>query len=378
MRNILILISFSVALKVSYLLFSFFFLDNGNENRTLLNEYVSIAKKNDSFWYEKITKEGYSKIKHKSDLGFSHGKNFKQSEWAFFPFYPYTIIICAKFFNFNFNESAFFLNIVFSILSIIGLYWFGLIFYNNHSIAFLNSLIMFCFPFSFYFSMFYTEAIFFTLIIFSFIAVYYHRLLILGILLIPLVLIRPNGIFVTFPLFFYFLEHNKVLTKNKFAWHEILKLKTLKHSSVFLFAPITFILFCIYQYLMTGYFFAFSIAQHGWYREFTFPFLSFFRKGDFSTQFNSFFALAVLVYAVIVRKKLPFSLNTFIWISLLLPLCSGSVMSMTRFVSVIFPLFLIFSQSVYKANYKYFVLLILISLHYLSFYGWIINNPISY
>ena len=377
MRNILILISFSVALKVSYLLFSIF-LENGNENRTLFMEYVSIAKKNDSFWYEKITKEGYSKIKHKSDLGFSQGKNFKQSEWAFFPFYPYSILFCTKFFALNFNESAFLLSILFSILSIIGMYWFGLLYYKNQSLAFLNSLIMFCFPFSFYFSMFYTEAIFFSLIIFSFIAIYHHRLLILGILLIPLVLVRPNGIIITIPLFFYFLSHNKMLTKNKFAWKEILKLKTLKQSSVFLLAPITFITFCIYQYLMTGYFFAVSIAQQGWYREFTFPFLSFFRKGDFSTQFNSFFTLFVLFYAIIIRKKLPFSLNVFIGISLILPLCSGSVMSMTRFVSVIFPLFLIFSEIIFKSNYKYFIVFILVSFHYLSLYGWIINNPISY
>jgi hypothetical protein len=88
MKNILILLSFCLLLKASYLLLSVF-LENGKDNKTLFNEYVSIVKKNDSFWYEKITKEGYSKINQKSDLGFSQGKNFKQSEWAFFPFYPF-------------------------------------------------------------------------------------------------------------------------------------------------------------------------------------------------------------------------------------------------------------------------------------------------
>jgi hypothetical protein len=377
LKNILILLSFCLLLKASYLLLSVF-LENGKDNKTLFNEYVSIVKKNDSFWYEKITKEGYSKINQKSDLGFSQGKNFKQSEWAFFPFYPFSIRFCSNVFNLNFNESAFLISIVFSFLSVIGMYWFGLIYYKNQSLAFLNSLVVFCSPFSFYFSMFYTEAIFFALILFSFIAIYYHRLLIVGILLIPLVLVRPNGIIITIPLFFYFLEHNNILTKNKFAWQEILKLKALKHSSVFLIAPLTFIIFCIYQYLMTGYFFAFSIAQQGWYREFTLPFLSFFRSGDFSTQFNSFFTLSVLAYAVIIRKKLPISLNVFIAISLILPLCSGSVMSMTRFVSVVFPMFLLFSEFINKSNYKYLLVFVFTIFHYLSFYSWLINHPISY
>ena len=61
MKNILILLSFCLLLKASYLLLSVF-LENGKDNKTLFNEYVSIVKKNDSFWYEKITKEGYSKM----------------------------------------------------------------------------------------------------------------------------------------------------------------------------------------------------------------------------------------------------------------------------------------------------------------------------
>ena len=129
---------------------------------------------------------------------------------------------------------------------------------------------------------------------------------------------------------------------------------------------------------MTGYFFAFSIAQAGWYRELTFPLLSFFRRGDLATQFNSIFTILVIIYAIWNRKKLPFSLNVLILVSLLLPLFSGSVTSMTRFVSVIFPLFLILSSYIQKSNFKYTILFLVLSLHFLSLYGWIIDHPISY
>ena len=129
---------------------------------------------------------------------------------------------------------------------------------------------------------------------------------------------------------------------------------------------------------MTGFFFAFSIAQDGWYREATFPIMSFFRKGDLATQFNSIYTILVIIYAIWIRKKLPLSLNIFILVSLLLPLCSGSVTSMTRFISVMFPLFMVLSISIHGLKKKYVILTVILLFHFFSYYGWLINHPISY
>jgi hypothetical protein len=64
---------------------------------------------------------------------------------------------------------------------------------------------------------------------------------------------------------------------------------------------------------MTGYYFAFSIAQAGWYREFMFPLFAFFRRGDFATQFNSVYTILVIILSAMIWKKLPLSMNLLAW-----------------------------------------------------------------
>ena len=377
MKQILILILFSIGIKFLYLLFPI--ITNQNEpGKSLYDQYISIVKKNDSYWYQKIALDGYSKISNKKDLGYSEGADFKQSEWAFFPFYPASIALVSKVFDLSFNNSALILSIFFSILSILGLYWFGIIFFKDRLFAFFNALVLFSFPFSFYYSTFYTEALFFTFMIYSFISIHYKRYFLLALLLIPLTLVRANGIIIIIPLYLYFLEQNGILKKFKINWGELFDSKNLIRSLAFISAPLAFLAYCFYQYKMTGYFFAFSIAQDGWYRELTFPLLSFFRSGDLATQFNSIFTILVIIYAVWNRNKLPFSLNMLILFSLLLPLSSGSVISMTRFVSVIFPLFIVLSLSLQSLKHKYLIIFVFLVVHFLSLYAWIINLPISY
>jgi len=376
-KHIIILILFSLGLKLCYVFFPYA-TNLNNKELSAYNQYIDSVKKNDSFWYELITEKGYSKITNKRDLGYSEGKDFKQSEWAFFPLYPMLNALTIKTLGVNYNTSALFWSIFFSILSLIGLYQFGIIFFKNSGQALFNTLVLFCFPFSFYFSMFYTEALFFTFLIYSFICIHHKNYFLLTLLLIPLTLLRPNGIILLLPLYLFFLERNGMVNKFNFNWKDILSFKNILKSTAFLSSPVVFFIYCWYQYKMTGYFLAFSIAQDGWYRELTFPLLSFFNRGDLATQFNSFFTIIVIIYAFLIRKKLPLSLNTFVFISILLPLCSGSVTSMTRFVSILFPLFLILSSFVYKLKGRYLILVVMLILHFFSYYGWTINNPISF
>lgn len=372
-QDIILLIALAIGVKFIYAAFY-----NLIEQDTDQVTYVGYAKKSDAFWYESITFNGYPEAHTKREIGFSDGPDYHQSEWAFFPFYPLLNAASIKFFALTYNQSALLWSIVFSILTIVGIYWFGVLFYKDEDTALFNALVLFFFPFSFYFSMFYTEAIYFTLVIFSFISIYYKKYWALAILLIPLALIRPNGIVVMLPLYLYHLERTNILSHWSIDWKKARSTSNVIRSIAFISGPFVFILYCFYQYQKTGFFFAFSIAQNGWYRELTFPVLSFFRSGDIATQFNSVFTIVVIVYAFVIRKKLPLSLNTFIFLSLLLPLCSGSVTSMTRFVSVIFPLFLILSQTTFKFKYRYAILAAIFILHMISYYPWLINHPISF
>ena len=65
---------------------------------------------------------------------------------------------------------------------------------------------------------------------------------------------------------------------------------------------------------MTDHYFAFIKAQAGWYKEFMFPLLSLFRRGDLATQFNSVYTILFMLLAIVMAKKLPLSLNVLIWI----------------------------------------------------------------
>jgi hypothetical protein len=370
-RHILTLVLFSLGIKVFYLAISI--AVHGYE-KDLYSEYVSIAKKFDSHWYEKIATKGYSEIRKREDIGFSDGKNFKQSEWAFFPFYPLLNISTMNLFDIDFDTSALIWSLILSIISILGTYWFGLIHFKSHQNALFNSLLLFCFPFTFYFSFFYTEALFLLVVVFSFISIHYERYFLLMILLVPLSLLRPNGIVVLLPLYLYHLEQRGILLGFKMKWKEIFGLTNIKQSLFFISSPIAFLLYCLYQYKMTGFYFAFMIAQKGWHKEFMFPLLSFFRRGDLATYFNSIFTIGVIIYAIWTRKKLPLSLNLLVLLSILLPLTAGSVTSMPRYISVIFPLFLTLTLYMTGIKNKYIALAMLILLHFVSYYGWVINH----
>ncbi len=373
-KHIFLLISFSLVIKVLYLIFNYTTTDS---KANLYNQYISIGKKNDTYWYEKISKKGYPELRKREEIGFSKAEKYKQSEWAFFPFYPALNKYTSNLLGIHFNTSALIWSTLFSTLAIIGTYWFGVTYFEKNNIAFYNTILIFTFPFSFYYSVFYTEAVFLSFMIFSFIAIHYRKYWLLGLLLIPLTLLRPNGIIILLPLYLYHLEQNELLKKFTFNWKNIFKLNNIKQSLFFLTSPVAFLAYCLYQFEKTGFYFAFSIAQEGWYREFMFPILSFFRRGDFATQFNSIYTILIIIFAIWFRKKIKFSLNSLIFISLLLPLCSGSVTSMPRFISVIFPLFMILSQIIFISKYNNYFLFICVILHFVTFYTWITNQAIS-
>lgn len=129
---------------------------------------------------------------------------------------------------------------------------------------------------------------------------------------------------------------------------------------------------------MTGEFFAFSIAQRGWYREFMFPILALFRRGDFATQFNSFYTILVMLFAILAWKRFSLSLNVLIWTSLIFPMCSGSITSMQRYISVIFPLTIFLGEFLLRSKRPYAILSVIFAVQLFIFYFWLTETPFSF
>lgn len=375
MKPFLKIIGIAIGIKILYFVFAVSISSYVKSIGLSYNyqSYVSTVKSNDSYWYQMITYGGYRKITDKNYIGYHNGTVCRQSEWAFFPMYPLIISQTKNIFNSDFDKSGIFWAIIFSISAFIGFY----IWMNKSENALFCTLIFMCLPFHYYFSMLYTEALFFSCLIFSFVAIRQKKLWLLAILLIPLTLSRPNGIVLILPLYLYFLEQEKVFEGFKLKVKRIDKNILIK-TLAFLTAPIVLILFCLYQKQMTGEFFAFIIAQAGWYKSSTFPLFSFFNSGDFTTQFSSIYTILFFVIGIISWKRLPLSINIMIWVMLLLPMCAGSMLSMPRFISIIFPFSIIIGSLFYKMKWKYLFVIILFALQLATYYFWLTGSSMGY
>ena len=373
----------SLVIKLGYFLFAILLTTN-NQNTNYkfnLQSYSSLIAKNDAGWYLKIAENGYSKKYSAKEIGYSNGADFIQSEWAFFPLYPFILKAISTISFLDLKQSGVLISFLLSYLSFYIFYQLLKVLGSDDKKALYSTFVLIVLPFHYYFSMIYTESLFFILLLLAFIAILKNKLYFLPIILSALVLTRPNGLFMLIPLFVFALEKDVIL-KQSLSWKNLVEKETLKKSvhlsKYFVAGPIVFIAWLFYQKLNTNEFFAFSIAQRGWYREFMFPILAFFRRGDFATQFNSIYTIIVILLAFMVRKKMSFSFQLFILISFLLPLSSGAVTSMPRFISLMFPLTLILGNQLYALKYKYGLLMLLLMLHFYCFYFWIIEANFSY
>lgn len=124
MRNYLFLISVIVVLKFAYTGVTRLYTSVAlTESKSMLDFHASF-KKNDSWWYQKIAQEGYPEIRVREEIGFSEGKVFKQSAWAFFPAYPMLISSVQWLFSCSSDKAMLAISLVCSILTFLGLYYF--------------------------------------------------------------------------------------------------------------------------------------------------------------------------------------------------------------------------------------------------------------
>lgn len=373
--DIIKLLLVTLLVKVAYILFAHL-LDN-NINLLDFENIASIFYRNDSSWYEKIATNLYPQINDLSDLGYANGPDIKQSEWAFFPQYPLLVRWLMNF-SLSFKESGFILLIILSITTVVGFFLFASDFLKERRTAFYCTLIFIVFPFNYYFSMMYTEALFFSLLIFSFIAINRKKYYFIPFLLIPLVLTRSLGLVCLLPLYLFYLEKEGILTGYRINFKELISKRNLLRSMIFATGPLAFLVYMVYQQQLTGSYFAFSLAQAGWGRTYRFPLLVFFSRGDLQTQFNSIYTILVVLLWVLNFRKFPLSLNIFIFLAIFIPLTSGQIISQARFISIIFPLTILVGAWLWKFRFKYIFILLMFGLQLFVFTYWLSWHPFSY
>jgi len=95
-------------------------------------------------------------------------------------------------------------------------------------------------------------------------------------------------------------------------------------------------------------------------------------------MFNSTYTVIAMIFALFAWRKLPLSFNILIWLAIILPLTAGSVISMPRYISTLFPLFIILAYHLYKTKYKFLILGCLFCLQLYTYYHFFNHSPLGF
>jgi hypothetical protein len=291
------------------------------------NSNVPLLARWDSGWYIAIINYGYS---------FNENKN---STVAFFPLYPLLISGVSKIIPINYFYIGQFISWLALLGALLALYKLLRLDYSD-VFSFRVLLYLLIFPWSFFLAAVYTESLFLLLVVSSF---YYARkgnwpaASLLGFFA---ALTRISGILLLPALLYEFYAQNKTLKNKHIAWLALI--------------PAGLLTFMLYLKLKTGYFLAFLYNQTTYERTIAFPLTTiwidfkntifFLRDGNVMKM--SFYALSLLTLGVCVillikkYREIRTSYLVFAILSILLPLCTGTTISLGRYFLSIFPIFI--------------------------------------
>lgn len=332
---------------------------------TLLNLY----SRADAGWYRVIALYGYSGIPEHEMTGWGNDK----LHFAFFPLLPACISALMQIPGLGFHSAAF----VFSLFILGALvsvaYNFLLSIKLPEDRAFRILVLMLLFPFSLHFYFVYTETLFLTLLMSAFLLIIRKRWTWLMLCAGLLVLTRPNGVFMMLPLLlFQFKQAEKTGLK---GFQSALQTPALYSL---LIMPLVFIAWMCCQHQLTGDWFAFATAQSGWNKHAMFPLLALFRNGFWQEQLTSVYCIAVMLLAIWNIKVWPGSFSLLFWIGILLPLSAGSVISMNRYIAVLFPIYIQDRLARYSLRYFNWICVLLILLQLICLKLWLDGNSLMY
>lgn len=290
----------------------------------------------DSGWYLSIVKNGYQAS---SD---SHGQN----NLAFFPLFPLLIKMAVSVVPAFFRSDLLIIvaGILISNLCLLGslwlLYQLTLKIYQNSQVAENSLWFLLMFPASFIFSCFYTDSLFLFLSLGCVYLLMEKKYWLMGLAGFLAALTRSQGVFLVFPILYELW-----LLRKKLLIHKSDALQLFLASLLTVLGALAFYIYCQFAW---GNFFAPMAAQTAWGRFLTWPWHSIISPKSFVgfvTPVDKWITVICLVTSLYSFKVLKNKgLAAYALVSLLLPLTTGVVQSMTRYATVAFPLFIIWSH----------------------------------
>ena len=280
----------------------------------------------DSVWYKNLVEHGYE----------YHGpKEFSNS--VFFPLYP-ALVWLVTFITPNVYLSGWIVSLVFLFASLWLLHKYIKEFHPTLN-AELVLFILLIFPTAFFFNAVYTESLFLFLSIGAFYCTRKKLFLLAGLFCLAAALTRITGVFLLLPLLLEYLQlHNY-------------KVRSLFHFNILpLFLGLTALFgFFYYHYLKFHDFFLFFKLQSHWGRSFAVNAEHFVLNtpaelSNFSQDL--LFVLMGITLGLLISFRFRLSYGVYILLSILVPISTGTFMSIGRYMLVLFPIV------IYVASWK--------------------------
>jgi hypothetical protein len=291
----------------------------------------------DSYWYINIAEDGYS-----AQIGTDFSKT--QANYAFFPLYPMLMRLVGTFIGGKYFLAGI---IVSNVCLIVACFLFSrLVQLKSDRQTSLQSVkFLLLSPTAFIFSGVFTESLYLMLAVLCFYLAEKRQWLLVGITGFFLALSRSVGVLIIIPMLYEYFQSKEF------------QFKKIRYDILFLLLiPLGLTLFAIYNYHLTGNFFAFSQIQSGWNRKLSDPLTALikgFRRGllqpdvkiifKMKALLESTFSVAALGFLGVYFRKISFSYWIFGIYSIVIPLLAG-VDSMPRFILPIFPLYIVLAK----------------------------------
>lgn len=305
----------------------------------------------DSAWYMGIVNSGYDLTPH------AHIEH-NASNWAFFPLFPILVKLVSLVLPISAIKIAFIINNLAFLVALFILYKY-LESRSNSNIAYTTIWLVAFSPYSIYFSIPYSESLFFVLVITVFYLMQKREYLYAGLFAMLLSATRTIGVMILFPILVFAIEQigfkNLLLLKNIKAYRVLLAL---------LIAPLGLFIYMQYLYLKVGDALAFSHIQRAWGRALPHNplevlYRGFLNIGSFDFYLSTITTIAILLIAILFYKKL-YAEAVFSIIAILIPLSTG-LLSMPRFIFALFPIYVAIAFLIEgRARIKQFLLMIFI------------------
>lgn len=353
-KELITIVVITLIFKVVFFIFAYF---------SFHPDSISSFMHENNFSYPKNETQNYlTALKNWDGQHYTYLAQFwyspNQANNAFFPLYPAVV----KILNYLLQNIIISGLIISNIFSLIGIIYFFKITKKlfSSSIAYLSTIFLLIFPTSFYFNLPYSESIFLALTTISIYFALEKKYVLSAFFAFFLPLTRLVGVLIIVPLILIYLQNEKIF------FNQLIKKFSQNKKILVLLSPILGILayFLITYYYLHNPFAGFD-AQKNFICSRSFFDLLEIKKMILSfgnTHLSQIFnynnglmdqvAIILFIIMLFVSKKIILS---WMWYYMLLfgivPLLSGSTMSYTRFLIVIFPIYIIFAKLFYRKIY---------------------------